>query len=244
MQQARQLGIKESMIDRYMLVLLWVSQGNTGPFAFWLLFFLMKHPEAMTSVKGEVDKVLKEYGKEVLHGGPLINLTCDMLMKMPILDSAVEETLRLIAAPLLVRAVLQDMTFKMADGCEYHIRKGDRMAVFPYSAVHTDPEIHPDPHLFKYDCFLNPDRSRKTDFYKAGEKVRYYNMPFGAGVSMCPGRLFANNELKQFVFLMLVYFEFELKIPDEKISDTDVKRLGFGALHPIRDIQFRYRFRF
>ena len=27
-------------------------------------------------------------------------------------------------------------------------------------------------------------------------------MPWGAGVSMCPGRFFAMNELKQFVFLM------------------------------------------
>uniref|UniRef100_A0A8C4E8U2 Uncharacterized protein n=1 Tax=Dicentrarchus labrax TaxID=13489 RepID=A0A8C4E8U2_DICLA len=143
-----------------------------------------------------------------------------------------------------VTAVLQDMTFEMADGCEYHIRKGDRMAVFPYSAFHTNPEIHPDPHSIKYDCFLNPDGSKKTDFYKAGTKVKYYNMPFGAGVSMYPGRFFANNELKQFVFLMLVYFEFELKNPDEKIPDTDVNRLGFGALHPIRDIQFQYRLRF
>ncbi|XP_040005474.1 7-alpha-hydroxycholest-4-en-3-one 12-alpha-hydroxylase-like [Xiphias gladius] len=245
MQRAREeMGIKESMIDRYMLVLLWVSQGNTGPSAFWLLFFLMKHPEAMTAVKGEIDKVLKESGQEVVHGGPLINLTCDMLKKTPILDSAVEETLRLISAPILIRSVVQNMTLKMADGCEYHIRKGDKMAVFPHSAVHTDPEIHPNPDSFKYDRFLNPDGSKKTDFYKAGKRVKYYNMPFGAGVSMCPGRFFANNELKQFIFLMLVYFEFELKNPHEKIPDPVIDRSGFGALHPISDIQFRYRFRF
>ncbi|KAG8008557.1 7-alpha-hydroxycholest-4-en-3-one 12-alpha-hydroxylase [Nibea albiflora] len=245
MQQGRQeLGIKESMIDRYMLVLLWVSQGNTGPSAFWLLFFLMKHPEAMAAVTEEVNRVLKESGQEVRRDGPLINVTCDMLSKTPILDSAVEETLRLTAAPLLVRSVLQDMTLKMANGCEYRIRKGDRMAVLPYSAVHLNPEIHPDPHSFKYDRFLNPDGSKKTDFYKGGKRVKYYSMPWGAGVSMCPGRFFANNELKQFVFLMLVYFELELKNPDEKTPDIDVGRLGFGALHPVRDIQFRYRLRF
>ncbi|GAA6226253.1 5-beta-cholestane-3-alpha,7-alpha-diol 12-alpha-hydroxylase-like [Lates japonicus] len=245
MQRAREeMGIKESMIDRYMLVLLWVSQGNTGPSAFWLLFFLMKHPEAMAAVQGEIDNVLKESGQEVLLGGPLINLTCDMLMKTPILDSVVEETLRLISAPTLIRSVVENMTFKMADGREYHIRKGDRLAVFPHSTVHSDPEIHPDPKSFKYDRFLNPDGSKKTVFYKAGKRVKYYNMPFGAGVSMCPGRFFANNELKQFVFLMLVYFEFELKNPDEKIPDPVLSRLGFGALHPISEIQFRYRLRF
>ncbi|XP_033502553.2 7-alpha-hydroxycholest-4-en-3-one 12-alpha-hydroxylase-like [Epinephelus lanceolatus] len=245
MQLARQeLGIKESMIDRYMLVLLFVSQGNTGPSAFWLLLFLMKHPEAMTAVRGEAEKVLKESGQEVLCGGPLINVTCDMLMKTPILDSAVEETLRLTSMPLLSRVVGHDMTYNMADGCKYHIRKGDRCAVIPWITVQTDPEIHPDPHSFKYDRFLNPDGSKKTDFYKAGKKVPYYNMPFGAGVSMCPGRFFAINELKQFIFLMLVYFEFELKNPREKIPDTDFHRAGFGALHPVKDIQFQYRLRF
>lgn len=244
MQQYREeMDMNESMINRYMFVLLWASQGNTGPSAFWLLLFLMKHPEAMKAVKEEVDKVLRESGQDVQRGGPLINLTCEMLAKTPILDSAIDETLRLTAAPMLTRVVLKDITLKMADGREYFIRKGDRMAMFPYIAVHIDPEIHPDPHSFKYDRFLNPDGSKKTDFYKAGKKLKYYNMPWGAGVSMCPGRFFATNELKQFAFLMLVYFEFELKNPDEKIPEIDFRRWGFGSMQPQKDVLFRYRLR-
>ncbi|XP_068605105.1 7-alpha-hydroxycholest-4-en-3-one 12-alpha-hydroxylase-like [Brachionichthys hirsutus] len=241
-QQGKQeAGMKESMIDRYMFILLWASQGNTGPSAFWLLLFLMKHEDALAAVTEEVDKVLKESGQEVKRGGPLVSLTCDMLTKTPVLDSAIQETLRLTAAPLLTRAVLEDMTLKMADGREYLIRQGDRVAMFPYSAVQIDPEIHPDPRSFKYDRFLNPDGTKKTDFYKGGKKVKYYNMPWGAGVSMCPGRFFATNELKQFVFLMLVYFEFELKNPDEEIPEIDFKRWGFGTMQPQRDVPFRYR---
>uniref|UniRef100_A0A672ZHP4 Cytochrome P450 family 8 subfamily B member 1 n=1 Tax=Sphaeramia orbicularis TaxID=375764 RepID=A0A672ZHP4_9TELE len=209
-------GMEESMISRYMFVLLFTTQLNTGPASFWLLLFLMKHPEAMAAVKGEPD----------------------------VLDSAVEETLRLTMAPIITRSVLQDMTLKMADSREYFIRKGDRMAVFPYSAVHIDPEIHPDPHSFKYDRFLNPDGSKKTDFYKGGKKVKHYTMPWGIGVSMCPGRFFATNELKQFVFLMLAYFECELKNPDEKIPEIDVRRWGLGSMQPDRDIQFQYRLRY
>ncbi|XP_042285208.1 5-beta-cholestane-3-alpha,7-alpha-diol 12-alpha-hydroxylase-like [Thunnus thynnus] len=244
-QQAKEeFGMDESMINRYMFVLLWGAQGNTGPSSFWLLLFLMKHPEAMKAVKEEVDKVLKKSGQEVTRGGPLVDLTRDMLMKMPVLDSAVEETLRLTTAPLLMRAVMQDTAIKMADGHEFLVRKGDRMAIFPYSAVHIDPEIHPDPHSFKYDRFLNPEGKKKTDFYKGGKKVKYFYMPWGAGVSMCPGRFLATNELKQFAFLMLVYFDFELKNPDEKIPEIDYSRWGFGSMHPQRDIQFRYRLRY
>ncbi|KAL3988599.1 [phosphatase 2A protein]-leucine-carboxy methyltransferase [Sarotherodon galilaeus] len=243
-QGKEEMGIDMSMINRYMLVLLWASQSNIGPSSFWLLLFLMKHPEAMKAVKEEVDKVLKESGQEVRPGGPMVNLTREMLLKTPILDSAVEENLRLTAAPLLTRAVIKDMTFKMADGREYLLRKGDRIAIFPFSSVHHDPEIHPEPHSFKYDRFLNPDGTKKTDFYKAGKKVKYYTMPWGSGVSMCPGRFFATNELKQFVFLMLVHFELELMNPDEKIPETDVSRYGFGTMQPVRDVQFRYRLRY
>lgn len=240
----REQGLSESMVNRYMFVLLWASQGNTGPSSFWLLLHLMKNPDAMEAVKTEVDKVVKESGQEVRPGGPFVDLTRSMLMKTPVLDSAVEETLRLVAAPLLTRAICQDMTIKMADGQEFVIRKGDRFSVFPYSAVQMDPEIHPDPFSFKYDRFLTPDGKKKTDFYKGGKKVKYYTMPWGSGVSMCPGRFFATNELKQFVFLMLVYFDFELIDPDEKIPQINYRRWGFGSMHPDREVQFRYRLRY
>nr|XP_055059041.1 5-beta-cholestane-3-alpha,7-alpha-diol 12-alpha-hydroxylase-like [Misgurnus anguillicaudatus] len=237
-------GMSESMRDRYMFLLLWASQGNTGPAAFWLLLYLMKHPDAMKNVKKEVEEVLRETGQEVKHGGPLIDLTRDMLLKTPILDSAVEETLRLTAAPVLTRAVLQDMTINMANGQQYNIREGDRVAVFPYTAIHIDPEIHPDPFTFKYDRFLTADGNKKTDFYKGGKKLKYYNMPWGAGTTMCPGRFFATNELKQFVFLMLTYFDFELKNPDEEIPGIDIRRWGFGSMQPTKEVQFKYRLRF
>lgn len=237
-------GMKNSMINRFMFVLLWASQGNTGPSCFWLLLYLMKNPEAMAAVKEEIDRVVRESGQAVQSGGPLVNLTYEMLMKTPVLDSAVEETLRLTAAPLLTRAVLHDWNIKMASGNTYLIRQGDRLAMFPYTAVQTDPEIHPEPHSFRYNRFLNTNGTKKTDFYKGGNKVKYYTMPWGAGVSMCPGRFFATNELKQFVFLMLVYFDFELKNPDEKIPEIDSKRWGFGTMHPTSDIEFRYRLRY
>ncbi|XP_030629715.1 5-beta-cholestane-3-alpha,7-alpha-diol 12-alpha-hydroxylase-like [Chanos chanos] len=237
-------GMEEYMRDRYMFVLLWASQGNTGPSAFWLLLYLMKYPEAMRAVRNEVDKVLEETGQKVKIGGSLINLTRDMLLKTPVLDSTMEETLRLIAAPVLTRGVIKDMSFVMADGRQYNLREGDRVAIFPYTAVQMDPEVHPDPNTFKYDRFLTPDGAKKTDFYKNGKKVKYYSMPWGAGTTMCPGRFFATNEMKQFVFLMLTYFDFELKNPDEEVPEIDVRRWGFGSMQPVRDVQFRYRLRF
>ncbi|NXW56231.1 CP8B1 hydroxylase, partial [Eurystomus gularis] len=233
-------GVPEYMRDRFMFMLLWASQGNTGPTAFWLLLYLMKHPEAMKAVKGEVDKVLRESGQEVKPGSPPINITRDMLNQTPLLDSALEETLRLVAAPILVRAVLQDISLKTSSGTEYTLRRGDRVALFPHLSVQMNPEIHPEPHEFKYDRFVNPDGTKK-DFYKNGKRLKYFNMPWGAGVSICPGRFFAAVEMKLFVFLMLSHYELELVNGEEEIPAIDVSRWGFGTMQPVRDVRFRYR---
>ncbi|NXX92269.1 CP8B1 hydroxylase, partial [Centropus bengalensis] len=238
-----QHGVPECMRDRFMFMLLWASQGNTGPTAFWLLLYLMKNPEAMKAVKDEVDKVLRENGQEAKPGSPPINITRDMLNQTPLLDSALEETLRLVAAPILIRAVLQDTSLKTSSGTEYTLRKGDRVALFPYVSVQMNPEIHPEPHKFKYDRFVNPDGTKK-DFYKNGKRLKYFNMPWGAGVSICPGRFFATAEIKLFVFVMLSHYDLELVNGEEEIPAIDISRWGFGTMQPVRDVQFKYRLRF
>ncbi|XP_069771003.1 7-alpha-hydroxycholest-4-en-3-one 12-alpha-hydroxylase [Narcine bancroftii] len=236
-------GTPEDMQSRYLFLLLWASQGNTGPSAFWLLIHLCHCPQALRAVRAEVDQLLAQSGQRVVAGGPPVNLTLNMLERTPVLDSVVEETLRLYAAPLLLRAVICDMELAMADGRRYWLRKGDRLGLFPHISMQMDPEVHPQPHSFQFDRFLAADGTRKTNFYKRGQKLKYYNMPWGAGVSMCPGRFFATNELKQFIFLMLCYFDFELLNPQEPIPPIDSTRWGFGSMQPSHDVQFRYRLR-
>ncbi|NXM78212.1 CP8B1 hydroxylase, partial [Serilophus lunatus] len=236
-------GVPEYMRDRFMFMLLWASQGNTGPTAFWLLLYLLKHLKAMKAVRDEVDKVLRENGQEVKAGSPPITITIHMLNQAPLLHSALEETLRLVAAPLLVRAILEEISLKTSGGTQYTLRQGDRVALFPHLSVHMNPEIHDEPHKFKYDRFVNPDGTKK-DFYKNGKKLKYVNMPWGAGVSACPGQFFASAEIKLFVFLMLSYYDLELVNEEEEIPAFDISRWGFGTVHPAHDIRFRYRPRF
>ncbi|XP_041040027.1 5-beta-cholestane-3-alpha,7-alpha-diol 12-alpha-hydroxylase [Carcharodon carcharias] len=245
--QMAEQGVGAAMQSRYMFLLLWASQGNTGPSAFWLLAHLLGSPEALRAVRAEVDGVLRETGQAARAGGPPVQLTRDMLLRTPVLDSAVDESLRLTAAPVLIRAVQRDGSLRLADGRHYALRRGDRLALFPYLSAQMDPEIHPQPHTFRYDRFLRPGGDgasvRKTDFYKGGKRLKYYNMPWGAGVSMCPGRFFAVNELKQFVFLMISYFDFELLNPEEGVPPVDCSRWGFGTMQPTRSVRFRYRMR-
>ncbi|XP_043835817.1 7-alpha-hydroxycholest-4-en-3-one 12-alpha-hydroxylase-like [Dromiciops gliroides] len=243
-QQLADLGMPELGLSQFNFVLLWAAQGNTGVVAFWTLLFLMKNPKALKAVREEAERVLRRMGQEVRPGGVPINVDYSMLQQTPVLDSVMEETLRLVVAPILIRAVMEDMILKMDDGREYVLRQGDLVAIFPYLFLHMDPEIYPDPTTFKYDRFLNPDGSRKVAFYKQGRRVKSPVLPWGAGTSICPGRFFALNEMKMFVFLMVTQYDIELVDQEVKIPSINVKRWGIGAMQPIHDVQFQYRIHF
>lgn len=240
LQFLREQGVAPAMQDKFNFMMLWASQGNTGPTSFWALLFLLKHPEAMQALREEAAQVL---GEARLEAGRSFDLEVGALQHTPVLDSVMEETLRLRAAPTLLRVVNGDHTLQMASGEEYQLRGGDIVALFPYLSVHMDPDIHPQPTAFKYDRFLNPDGSRKVDFYKAGKKIHHYTMPWGSGVSMCPGRFLALSEMKLFVLLMITHFDLELVDPDTPVPPVDPQRWGFGTTQPSHDVRFRYRLR-
>ncbi|ELW58282.1 5-beta-cholestane-3-alpha,7-alpha-diol 12-alpha-hydroxylase [Tupaia chinensis] len=234
----REGGVTPAMQDKFNFMMLWASQGNTGPTSFWALLFLLKHPEAMQAVREEATQVLREAR---LEANQYFVFELSALQCTPVLDSVIQETLRLGAAPTLYRRVHEDYTLKTASEKEYLFRHGDVVALFPYLSVHMDPEIHPDPTAFKYNRFLNPNGSRKVDFYKAGKKIHHYTMPWGAGVSVCPGRFFAFSEMKLFVLLMVRYFDLELVDPDTPVPPMDPQRWGFGTIQPSHSVRFRYR---
>ncbi|KAM4691141.1 prostacyclin synthase, partial [Rhinophrynus dorsalis] len=233
-----ELHVTDDMQSRAMVLQLWATQGNAGPATFWLLLFLLKHPKAMAAVQGELGKIFHIQGEA---RGEMEDLSPDLLDLMVIFDSALNESLRLTAAPFLTREVLEDMSLKLADGRDYQLRKGDRLCLFPYVSPQMDSEIHQKPELFRYDRFLNADGTEKKNFYKSGKKLKYYNMPWGSGNNICIGKQHAVNSIKQFVFLLLTHFDFELKNPSEQIPAFDSSRYGFGVLQPENDIIFRYR---
>ena len=62
-------------------------------------------------------------------------------------DSAIEETLRLVAAPFLSRNVVKDLWLKRDKMADLLFRKGDRLVLFPFLSPQHDPEVHDYPHV-------------------------------------------------------------------------------------------------
>ncbi|XP_049443181.1 prostacyclin synthase [Epinephelus fuscoguttatus] len=232
----QEAGVDAEMQKRALLLQLWTTQCNAGPAAFWLLGYLLTHTEAMEAVKSEI-RGLTPRDTSLQH--PPINLLG--AHRTPVLDSVLSETLRLTAAVMISREVVQDKILHMDNGQEYHLRRGDRVCLFPFLSPQMDPQIHPEPQIFKYDRFLNEDMTVKDKFYKDGNRLKYYTMPWGAGRNICVGKEFAVTVIKQFVFLLLTYLDLELCDPDAKLPPVNPNRYGFGMLQPDGDVQVRYR---
>ncbi|XP_003973292.2 prostacyclin synthase-like [Takifugu rubripes] len=223
----REEGVDNEMQTRALLLQLWATQGNVGPAAFWMLGYLLTHPEALTAVKTEM---------EALQLSPL-----DSSVVTPVFDSALDEALRLTAAPFITREVLQDKVLHMADGQQYLLRKGDRVCLFPFISPQMDPEIHQEPQKYMFNRFLNEDGSVKKDFYKGGRRLKYYSMPWGAGANGCVGKQFAISTMKQYIYVLLTNYDLELCDPCALMPGVNASRYGFGMLQPEGDLLVRYR---
>ncbi|KAM3604187.1 uncharacterized protein V6R79_007519 [Siganus canaliculatus] len=222
------------------VALLWASQANTLPATFWSLFYLIRSPDAMKAACAEVQKILKDAGLTVDPSNPQLSLTRDQLDNMPILDSIIKEAMRLSSASLNIRVAKDSFLLHLDNQEAYHIRKDDVIALYP-PVLHYDPEIYEDPYEYKFDRFLDENHQEKNTFYRNGRRLRYFYMPFGSGVTKCPGRFFAVYEIKQFLSLMLAYFDMELLDPAIKVPPLDQSRAGLGILQPTYDVDFRYK---
>uniref|UniRef100_A0A3B4B2T0 Prostacyclin synthase n=1 Tax=Periophthalmus magnuspinnatus TaxID=409849 RepID=A0A3B4B2T0_9GOBI len=229
-------GVDAEMQTRALLLQLWTTQCNAGPAAFWLLGFLLTHPEAMEAVKSELKHLTPQDSPP--KSAPLQEPGAHPTT--PVFDSVLSETLRLTAAVMINRDVVQDKSVCMADGRQYFLRKGDKVCLFPFLSPQMNEEIHEQPQMFKYDRFLNEDMTVKRTFYKDGRQLKHYSMPWGAGGNM--GKSLCIFCLR-FVSLVLTHLDVELCEPGARLPPVDPGRYGFGMLKPHGDVQVRCRLR-
>ncbi|XP_037658828.1 cytochrome P450 7B1 [Choloepus didactylus] len=214
---------------------LWASVANSIPTAFWAMYYLLRHPEAMTAVRDEIDHLLQSTGQKK-GSGFSVHLTREQLDSLVYLESIILETLRLCSFSSNIRFVEEPLALQSEAG-KWLLRQGDLVTIFP-PALHSDPEIFEAPQEFKFDRFVE-DGKKKTTFFKRGKKLNHYLMPFGSGITKCPGRFLAVSEMKQFLAALLTYCD--LEIIDDKPIELSFSRMLFGIQYPNSDVLFRYK---
>ncbi|MFT6396193.1 MAG: cytochrome P450 [Bradymonadia bacterium] len=217
----------------YETALVWASVANTIPAAFWTLFYILNDPMVRTAIVEEVRAVISAADRDD-SGRPVFDRSA--LSQMVRLDSAIDESFRLTSGSLVIRVAQQAKVVTLSSGREVRLRVGDQVALYP-QMTHHDDAIYDDPTSFRFDRFLEDGKPKRL-FMRNGERVRHYLMPFGGGVSICPGRHFARNEIKLTVALLLN--DFDLHLVDSSVPPLDQSRAGLGILPPTTDVAFRW----
>jgi cytochrome P450 len=212
--------------------LMWAAQANTAVVAFFTLFFILRDTQLKKTIEHEVRSVLASSGKHSPCGTAY--LTADVLERMEKLDACISETLRLISSPLPMRQVMKDMEIELVSGGRVQMKQGQYAALYP-RYMHLHAEIYTNPQQFQWDRFLG--KQKPNLFSYQGEPLKYALLPFGVGLSMCPGRHFARNEFKVITALILNLCDIDLL--ETRMPALDKGRVGLGSLTPKSDIPFR-----
>jgi len=205
----------------WLLALLWPLQANSPYAVYWLLVLMLRAPEGLRPVVEEIDTARKEWEKE--HSEARFEEQVVQFVAqepLPLLTSAIQETLRYATGSFSMRCVEAD-SVKLG---EYEFRKGDNL-VCTVRSLHLSNEIFEDAEKFVPTRFV--DRQYKQPSY----------LPFGGGISQCEGRFLALAQIRAFVVLLLSSFDIRLADPNAPNVGFREGQRGFGMIRPKGDVK-------
>ncbi|XP_019392663.1 PREDICTED: 24-hydroxycholesterol 7-alpha-hydroxylase isoform X1 [Crocodylus porosus] len=203
----------------YSLLLLWASQANAVPVAFWTLVFIISHPDIYKKIMEDIVSVFGNAGNDK------IEISQDDLKKLPLIKWCVLEAIRLRSPGAITKKVMNPIKIQ-----NFTIPAGDMLMISPYW-LHRNPKYFPDPDMFK------PDRWKAANLEKNAFLDNF--VPFGGGTHQCPGRWFAIMEIHLMVVLFLNKYEFILLDTVPKESHLHL----VGTQQPMGPCRVQYKLR-
>jgi cytochrome P450 len=176
-------AMSDAQLRDELLTLMAAGHETTSNALTWALWRMAKHPEVAAAVRKEVADVTQGAAPSF-----------EDLPRMPLVERAVQETLRL-HPPVwtLMRQAVED---DVIDG--YSVRAGTVVAVCTWG-THRHPAYWPDPEAFDPARFVEGHARPKGAYF-----------PFSAGPRKCIGDTFAFLETKLLLATMLQRAHFEL----------------------------------
>lgn len=192
--------LTDSMIIDNMVTFLFAGHDTTAGLLSFLVFHLIRNPDAYAKVQGEVDRVLR--------GGAMI---VDHLNELPYIHACLLETLRLEppAQMIAVTPLVDDDDAPVVIGKRYAIRRGQTAMIFI-------PALHRDPAVFGDDAAeFRPERMADENFKKLPKNAF---KPFGNSPRNCIGNDFALQEATVAVAVLFQRFDFSLVDPNYELQ--------------------------
>jgi sterol 14-demethylase len=180
--------------------MMFAGHHTTSGTAAWTLIELLRHPDEMAKVTGELDGIFAD-GSDVSY---------QALREIPHLEAAIKEALRLHPPLILVlRKATRDL-----DLAGHPIPEGTLVGA-SLSVSNRLPESFDEPDSFVPDRYISP---REDDVANPWTWI-----PFGAGRHRCVGAAFALMQLKAIFCVLLQDWELEPAQPPETYRNDHSK---------------------
>jgi sterol 14-demethylase len=189
--------------------------------ASWAMIELLRNPDVMADVVNELDEL---YAPDA--DGTVSEVSFQALRSIPVLESALKETLRL-HPPLIILMRLVREDFELLGRT---IPAGTLIAASPRVSNRIEDDFP------KADEF---DPGRYIDPRQEDLQNRWTWIPFGAGKHRCVGNAFAMMQLKAIFSVILRDFEFEPVQPLDSYRD-DFSKMVIQLAQPAR-VRYRRR---
>jgi hypothetical protein len=183
--------------------------SNAIPATSWMLLHIL-NPLAPPTL---LPRVLAELKTAKLPSG---DLEVPTLISLPLLQSIFHEILRMYGDILVTREIRQTLTLPLSEGKEspssVELSNGS-IVMAPtwlghYNPASWDLPSHPATDFYAERFLTTNPETGKDMFTMNGKAGKFF--PFGGGKSICPGRVFAKQEVLGAVGIVLTKFEFEV----------------------------------
>jgi sterol 14-demethylase len=210
------VGYDAEMVTGIFISMMFAGHHTSSGTASWAMIELLRHPEVMADVVAELDELYAD-GSEV---------SFQALRSIPVLESALKETLRLHPPLVILMRVVQEEF----DLLGHPIPAGTVVAASPRVSNRIEDDFP------KADEF---DPGRYVDPRQEDLQNRWTWIPFGAGKHRCVGNAFAMMQMKAIFSVILRDFEFEAVQSLDSYAD-DFTKMVIQLAQPAK-VRYRRR---
>lgn len=173
MQEAemRSLGISTSDMSKFIALIYWVINTNAYKLLFWMISFLLQDQKLILQVTEELEATFRADGSLDIAA---------LQSQTPYLTALWHETLRVCNSSASARFVTADTAIGT------HTLRAGRRLLIPYRQLHLNEAVFGENAAdFDITRFLNDSKLAQNLSYR----------PFGGGITYCPGRFLAKQEI-------------------------------------------------
>ena len=171
---------------------------NTAPATFWTLYHVLSNAELLLDLRQQLEAFVYPHPQDGAQYHQAVSIEMAQVLKeCPLLNSILEEVLRIRSSNASGRMVMRDTMLN-----DQYFLKAKSTVLIPSTSVHNNASIW-GPSVKSFD----PYRFVKQEDAQMPRQPAYAYRAFGGGAALCPGRYLASMEILSVLTIIVLRFD-------------------------------------